>query len=119
MERTMSHDSEYDDALGVPDSLELTINENGEAVNISNNEDGIEERGNFNYIRQIQPILNKILLYFLTCFHFFFCAFFLFFLFRMYRCNTIFYHIQHSYKTEKTQSKYFYTMRGSSCKNYR
>lgn len=47
MERTMSHDSEYDDALGVPDSLELTINENGEAVNISNNEDSIEERGNF------------------------------------------------------------------------
>ncbi|XP_035741996.1 phospholipase D2-like isoform X1 [Vespa mandarinia] len=43
MERTMSHDSEYDDALGVPDSLELTINENGEAINILNNEDNIEE----------------------------------------------------------------------------
>lgn len=33
-ERTLSHDSEYDDFLGVPDSLEITINENGEAISL-------------------------------------------------------------------------------------
>ncbi|KAI4479700.1 hypothetical protein M0804_010750 [Polistes exclamans] len=43
MERTMSHDSEFDDALGVPD-LDLTINENGETINILINEENIDER---------------------------------------------------------------------------
>ncbi|XP_018404996.1 PREDICTED: phospholipase D1 [Cyphomyrmex costatus] len=32
--RTMSQDSEYDDALGVPDSLEITVDENGETIRI-------------------------------------------------------------------------------------
>ena len=36
----LSHDSEYDDFLGVPDSLEITINENGETISIRN--DGVE-----------------------------------------------------------------------------
>ncbi|XP_011308868.1 phospholipase D2 [Fopius arisanus] len=30
----LSHDSEYDDDLGVPDSLDITIMENGESINI-------------------------------------------------------------------------------------
>ncbi|KAG7199959.1 hypothetical protein KM043_014388 [Ampulex compressa] len=34
LQQTISQDSEYDDALGVPDSLEITINENGEPVDI-------------------------------------------------------------------------------------
>ncbi|KAI4495941.1 hypothetical protein M0802_008156 [Mischocyttarus mexicanus] len=42
MERNMSHDSEFDDALGVP--LDLTINENGETINILINEESIDER---------------------------------------------------------------------------
>ena len=32
----LSHDSEYDDFLGVPDSLEITINEDGETISIRN-----------------------------------------------------------------------------------
>ncbi|OAD62011.1 Phospholipase D1 [Eufriesea mexicana] len=35
------HDSEYDDALGVPDSLEMTMNENDDSTNINSN-DGID-----------------------------------------------------------------------------
>lgn len=39
-ESAMSHDSEYDDFLGVPDSLDITMNENGEPVSIEEvNED--------------------------------------------------------------------------------
>jgi len=30
--RTTSEDSEYDDALEVPDSLEITVDENGETI---------------------------------------------------------------------------------------
>jgi len=32
--RAMSQDSEYDDALEVPDSLEITVDENGETIRI-------------------------------------------------------------------------------------
>lgn len=32
----LSHDSEYDDFLGVPESLEITINEDGETISIRN-----------------------------------------------------------------------------------
>ncbi|XP_023246744.1 phospholipase D2-like [Copidosoma floridanum] len=34
LENAMSHDSEYDDFLGVPDSLNITVNENGEPISI-------------------------------------------------------------------------------------
>nr|XP_012222142.1 PREDICTED: phospholipase D1 [Linepithema humile]XP_012222151.1 PREDICTED: phospholipase D1 [Linepithema humile] len=40
MDRTASQDSEYDDALEVPDSLEITINENGETIRVSKEEAG-------------------------------------------------------------------------------
>ncbi|XP_071557786.1 phospholipase D1 isoform X2 [Temnothorax nylanderi] len=36
--RTMSQDSEYDDALGVPDSLEITVDENGETIQVRKEE---------------------------------------------------------------------------------
>ncbi|KAJ8679652.1 hypothetical protein QAD02_015439 [Eretmocerus hayati] len=39
-ESALSHDSEYDDALAVPDSLSVTLNENGEPISL---EDGNEE----------------------------------------------------------------------------
>ncbi|XP_034170847.1 phospholipase D [Osmia lignaria lignaria] len=39
VENLISHDSEYDDALGVPDSLEITINDNDVTINPENKED--------------------------------------------------------------------------------
>lgn len=36
--RAVSQDSEYDDTLEVPDSLEITINENGETIQIRKEE---------------------------------------------------------------------------------
>lgn len=36
--RTISQDSEFDDALDVPDSLELTVDENGEMVQVHKGE---------------------------------------------------------------------------------
>lgn len=36
--RAISQDSEYDDTLEVPDSLEITIDENGETIQISKEE---------------------------------------------------------------------------------
>ena len=38
-ESAMSHDSEYDDFLGVPESLNITVNENGEPVNVEEIQD--------------------------------------------------------------------------------
>lgn len=38
MSRTMSQDSEYDDALEVPDSLEITVDENGEMIQVRKEE---------------------------------------------------------------------------------
>lgn len=43
-ENCVSHDPEYDDTLGVPDSLEITINEN-ENINSSNDTDNSERPG--------------------------------------------------------------------------
>lgn len=36
--RAMSQDSEYDDALEVPDSLEIMIDENGETIQVHKEE---------------------------------------------------------------------------------
>ena len=36
--RALSHDSEYDDTLEVPDSLEITIDEHGETIKIRQEE---------------------------------------------------------------------------------
>lgn len=36
--RTMSQDSEYDDALEVPDSLEIMVDENGETIQVRKEE---------------------------------------------------------------------------------
>lgn len=36
--RAISQDSEYDDTLEVPDSLEITVDENGETIQISKEE---------------------------------------------------------------------------------
>lgn len=33
-ETALSHESDYDDELGVPESLDITVNENGEPVAI-------------------------------------------------------------------------------------
>lgn len=38
--RATSEDSEYDDALEVPDSLELTVDENGETIQVHKEEAG-------------------------------------------------------------------------------
>lgn len=35
----ISNDSEFDDALCVPESLEITLNENDDAVNVESKED--------------------------------------------------------------------------------
>lgn len=35
-ESVLSNDSEYDDFLGVPDSLDLTLDDNGQPVNVEN-----------------------------------------------------------------------------------
>lgn len=37
--RAMSQDSEYDDALEVPDSLEITVDENGEMIQVCKEEE--------------------------------------------------------------------------------
>lgn len=39
VEHLVSHDSEYDDALGVSDSLEVTINDNDGTINVECKED--------------------------------------------------------------------------------
>jgi len=38
--RTTSEDPEYDDTLGVPDSLEITVDENGETIQRHTEETG-------------------------------------------------------------------------------
>ncbi|XP_063987421.1 phospholipase D2 [Diachasmimorpha longicaudata] len=42
----LSHDSEYDDDLGVPDSLDITIMENGETINLPDITDDHPNRDN-------------------------------------------------------------------------
>ncbi|XP_003701644.3 phospholipase D1-like [Megachile rotundata] len=56
-----SHDSEYDDALGVPDSLEITINENDDTINVESKEDtdNIERLG-VKPFPAIHDVPNKI-----------------------------------------------------------
>lgn len=34
MDHSVFHDSEFDDALDVPDSLEITVNENDDTINV-------------------------------------------------------------------------------------
>lgn len=34
MDHSVLHDSEFDDALDVPDSLEITVNENDDTINV-------------------------------------------------------------------------------------
>jgi len=43
--RTMSQDSEYDDALEVPDSLEITIDENGEMIQVKKETEWTDNKG--------------------------------------------------------------------------
>lgn len=44
--RAMSQDSEYDDALEVPDSLEITVDENGETIQVCKKEtEHVDSRG--------------------------------------------------------------------------
>lgn len=45
--RALSQESEYDDALEVPDSLEITVNENGETIQVNKEEETecVDNRG--------------------------------------------------------------------------
>lgn len=69
--RATSQDSEYDDALEVPDSLEITINENGETIQICKEE---TERGCnkgmhlYNSITDLFPLVSIFVCLALTLF---------------------------------------------------
>lgn len=57
VENLISHDSEYDDALGVPDSLEITINDNDETINPENKDDNIDSTGKPVFLACFYPIV--------------------------------------------------------------
>lgn len=62
--RAMSQDPEYDDALEVPDSIEITVDDNGEAVHIQ------EKQAEYIDNKGIQFMLHSITLSFIFVFIF-------------------------------------------------
>lgn len=49
--RMLSQESEYDDALEVPDSLEITVNENGETVQVQKEDiECVDNKGRYKFM---------------------------------------------------------------------